>query len=65
LTDGITEAANVDEIPFGTEAALDFIRSQQQSTASELVQGLYMAARTFSGGGPQIDDITSVICRVR
>ena len=44
--------------------ALDFIRSQQQSTASELVHGLYMAARTFSGGGPQIDDITLVICRV-
>ena len=65
LTDGITESADINEAAFGTEGALDFIRSRQQSTASELVQGLYMAARTFTGSSaPQIDDITSVICKV-
>jgi serine phosphatase RsbU (regulator of sigma subunit) len=64
LTDGITESADVNGAVFGTEGALDFIRCQQQSTAGELVQGLYRAARTFAGGAPQMDDIMSVICKV-
>lgn len=64
LTDGITESRNADGAEFGTEGALDFIRDRQQSTPGELVQGLCLAARTFTGGGPQVDDITSVICKV-
>ena len=64
LTDGITESTDVDGAMFGTEGALDFIRCHQQSTAGELVQGLYRAARTFTGDTPQLDDIMSVICKV-
>ena len=64
LTDGITESADGDDAVFGTEGALEFVRSVQESSAGELVEGLYRAARTFAGGGPQIDDITSVICKV-
>ena len=64
LTDGITESEDVNGAVFGTAGALDFIRCQQQSTPGELVQGLYRAARTFAGGAPQLDDITSVICKV-
>jgi serine phosphatase RsbU (regulator of sigma subunit) len=64
FTDGITESTNVDGAMFGTEGALNFIRSQQQSTAAELVQGLYRAARAFAGSAPQTDDITLVICKV-
>jgi serine phosphatase RsbU (regulator of sigma subunit) len=64
LTDGITEAADVNGAVFGAEGALDFIRYQRQNTAGELVQGLYRAARTFAGGAAQMDDIMSVICKV-
>lgn len=64
LTDGITESTAVDGSEFGTEGALDFVRGQSQSTAGELVRGLYLAARTFAGNAPQMDDILSVICRV-
>ena len=64
LTDGITEAMDVDDAMFGVEGALDFVRGRQQSAAGELVQGLYRAARTFAGGAPQRDDILSVICKV-
>jgi sigma-B regulation protein RsbU (phosphoserine phosphatase) len=64
LTDGITESTDVDGAVFGAAGALDFIRSQPQSTAGELVQGLYRAARTFAGGAAQMDDITSVVCKV-
>jgi len=64
LTDGIKESEDVNGAVFGTEGALNFIRCQQQSTAGELVQGLYRAVRTFAGGAPQMDDILSVICKV-
>jgi len=64
LTDGIKESEDVDGALFGTEGALNFIRCQQQSTAGELVQGLYRVIRTFAGGAPQMDDILSVICKV-
>lgn len=64
LTDGITESTDADGGMFGAEGALDFIRGQQQSTASCVVRELYLAARTFAGGLSQFDDITSVICKV-
>jgi serine phosphatase RsbU (regulator of sigma subunit) len=64
LTDGITEAAAVDDAVFGTEGALDFIRSRQQSNAGELAEAVCRAARTFAGGGPQMDDMLSVVCKV-
>jgi sigma-B regulation protein RsbU (phosphoserine phosphatase) len=64
LTDGITESTGAGEAAFGAEGVLDFIRSRQQSTASELALGLCAAARSFAGDGPQIDDMMSVICKV-
>jgi PAS domain S-box-containing protein len=64
LTDGIKDSTNVDGATFGTKGALNFIRCQQQGTAGELVQGLYRAVHIFAGGVPQMDDITSIICKV-
>jgi PAS domain S-box-containing protein len=64
LTDGITESMNADGGLFGPDGALDFLRPQRHSTAAELVHGLYLAARAFAGGTSQVDDITSVICKV-
>ena len=64
LTDGITESMNADGGLFGSDGALDFLRARRQSTAAELVRGLYLAARTFADGASQVDDITSVICKV-
>ena len=37
LTDGITESADGDDAVFGTEGALEFVRSVQESSAGELV----------------------------
>jgi len=64
LTDGITESSDVDGAEFGIEGALDFIRHRRQSTASDLAEGLCLAARTFSGAEPQADDMMSVICKI-
>jgi sigma-B regulation protein RsbU (phosphoserine phosphatase) len=64
LTDGVTEAANSDWSQFGAERALQFIRDHLEDSASELVRGVYEAARAFACGAPQHDDITSVVCKV-
>jgi sigma-B regulation protein RsbU (phosphoserine phosphatase) len=64
LTDGITESTDTADVMFGAERALDFIRDNQGRSASELVQGLHEAARAFAGGEPQLDDSTSIICKV-
>jgi len=64
LTDGITEARGDDEVDFGQQRALEYLRTHLAEPAAQLVQGLYDAARAFSGSGPQEDDIASVVCKV-
>jgi len=64
LTDGITEAERPDQEPFGVERALKFIQDHREDSAQDIVTKLFHAVRDFSDGLPQIDDITSVICRV-
>lgn len=64
LTDGVTEASRRDEVEFGPLRALEYLRAHLEEPAAQLVQGLHDAARAFSGGGPQQDDIASVVCKV-
>jgi|WetSurMetagenome_2_1015567.scaffolds.fasta_scaffold30503_1 phosphoserine phosphatase RsbU/P len=64
LTDGITDAERPDQTPFGVERALEFIRAHRHESARDIVEGLYRAVRDFSDGMPQIDDITTVICKI-
>ena len=64
LTDGVTEAANRDDVQFGAARALEFIRYSLDNSAAEIVRGIHETVRGFAGGGPPSDDITSVICKV-
>jgi PAS domain S-box-containing protein len=64
LTDGITESLNPDDVMFGADGALEVVRRLRHSSAAELVREIYRAARAFSRGAPQVDDITSVIIKV-
>ena len=64
LTDGVTEAENNDEAPFGADRALEFIKCHLKNSAAELVRGIHETVLDFTGGGPPSDDITSVICKV-
>lgn len=64
LTDGVTESMNPRGVPFGASAALDFIRRNPESNAADLARGLYEAVRAHASGEAQLDDITSVLCRV-
>ncbi len=64
LTDGITEAAREGDEEFGARRVVEFLRSHLGEPAGDIVRGLHDAARAFSGGLPQRDDIAAVICRV-
>jgi PAS domain S-box-containing protein len=64
LTDGVTEAADNNEVQFGAGKALEFIKCHPQNSAAELVRGIHVVVRDFIGGAPPSDDITSVICKV-
>lgn len=63
LTDGVTDSGTKEEQFFGSERALEAIRSSLGGRSSDIVEGLYRAARAFEKGKPQSDDITSVVVR--
>jgi len=64
LTDGVTEAANIDEVQFGAEKAIEFVKCHPHNSAAEVVRGIHETVLAFTGGGLPSDDITSVICKV-
>jgi sigma-B regulation protein RsbU (phosphoserine phosphatase) len=63
LTDGVTDCGKPEEELFGAERALAVIRTSLGSRSSDIVEGLYRAVRAFESGGPQRDDVTSVVVR--
>jgi phosphoserine phosphatase RsbU/P len=64
LTDGATEMATSEDVEFGTEGVIEYVHDHRLDSASELVNGIYRAARSFAGDHPQQDDATGVIVRV-
>ena len=65
LTDGIEEASAPDDSLFGMERILETIRASRESSAQGILQALYEAVRLFSHRGPQLDDITAMVIKVR
>lgn len=63
LTDGATETMTSENVEFGTDGVLDYVRAHRQDSACELAEGIYRAARRFAGATPQQDDITEVIIK--
>jgi PAS domain S-box-containing protein len=63
LTDGVTDCGTPEEELFGAGRALEVIRSSLGARSSDIVEGLYRAVRAFEKGGPQRDDVTSVVVR--
>ena len=64
LTDGITESTTRRTSCSGPREHSTSSAITRDRSASELVQGLHEAARAFAGGEPQLDDSTSIICKV-
>jgi PAS domain S-box-containing protein len=63
LTDGVTDCGRPEDELFGVERALAALRSCLGARSSEVVEGLYRAVRAFEKGGPQRDDVTTVVVR--
>jgi sigma-B regulation protein RsbU (phosphoserine phosphatase) len=64
LTDGAIEMTTSADVPFGMERVLEHVRAHRQSSARDIAEGIYQAARDFAGNTPQADDVTAVIARV-
>jgi sigma-B regulation protein RsbU (phosphoserine phosphatase) len=64
VTDGIVEAHNPDLVDFGTERALDAVRSCRHEPARQIAEHLCAAVRSFAQDLPQDDDMTVVVLKV-
>jgi DNA-binding NarL/FixJ family response regulator len=63
-TDGVPEAHAPDNTLFGVSRMIDVVRANRDKPAHEIVHAVYQAARDFSQGGAQTDDITVVVIKV-
>jgi sigma-B regulation protein RsbU (phosphoserine phosphatase) len=64
LTDGATEMTSAEDVEFGNDGVLDYVRAHSQDSASQLAEGIYHAARSFANHKPQQDDVTGFVLRV-
>lgn len=63
LTDGMTESAAPNGSEWGQDGLLSYVAAHRTEPARQLVDGLYQAARQFSGFGLQQDDITVIVIK--
>jgi serine phosphatase RsbU (regulator of sigma subunit) len=64
LTDGIFEAAAEDDTMFGMERTLQVVRENRHRRASEIIDSLHQAVRSFSAGQKVFDDVTAMVIKV-
>jgi phosphoserine phosphatase RsbU/P len=60
-TDGVTEAFNAADEPYGEERLVAEIRGHGAGTAAGLIERICHSVTTFAGGAPQSDDITLIV----
>jgi sigma-B regulation protein RsbU (phosphoserine phosphatase) len=65
LTDGITEAFNIDGRVFSSDRVVKAVAQQPYASAADLVQSLDDEVGRFSAGTEQSDDITCVALRFK
>jgi PAS domain S-box-containing protein len=64
ITDGTTEMTTSEDVQFGYDGVLDYVRAHCQDSASEIADGVYHAARSFADHKPLQDDVTGLIVKV-
>ncbi len=57
-TDGVAEATNAKEELFGTDRMIDALRTRQNGTPEDVLDGVKQAVQEFVGSAPQFDDLT-------
>lgn len=63
-TDGTEETMSLGGREFGQERMLNVVRTNRKKSAAQIVNALFLAARNFSDGHPQDDDITALVVKV-
>ncbi len=63
FTDGITEAFNPVNQPYGEERLESFLVANSKNSLEEVVRGIAASVNEFSSGAPQSDDITLLAIR--
>ena len=64
ITDGVTDATNVEGELFGIERVREVITSNACSSAERTAQMLFEAAHEFARDVPQLDDLTAVVLKL-
>lgn len=64
FTDGIFEAMDKDNQPFGTERIMDIIKNEADGNAEGIIRSIVKSVEVFSGDVPQRDDWTVIVCKV-
>ncbi len=62
-TDGVVEAVDENEVPFGENRLRTFIREHSQASAVDIVQKLKGEIDLHRGAAPQFDDITLIVIK--
>ena len=60
-TDGVTEAFNAANEPYGEERLVAEIRGHGAGAAMGLIERICHSVTAFAGGAPQSDDITLIV----
>jgi PAS domain S-box-containing protein len=63
MTDGVMDCGDPDRELFGTARTLEVLSAGFSARASDIVDGLYRAVRTFEKGVPQRDDVTALVVK--
>lgn len=64
-SDGLTEAMNEREVPYGEETVFDLVRSRRSLTAEELQHTILTSVEEYRGAAEQNDDLTVVVVKSR
>lgn len=60
-TDGVTEALNPAEEPYGTQRLVDEVRAHGSGTPAALLESICQSVTRFAGAAPQSDDIALTV----
>ncbi len=62
-TDGVTEAINAAEEPFGVPRLIEVVAAQRSPSAANLLDAINAALLAFTGGRPPFDDVTMLVLK--
>jgi serine phosphatase RsbU (regulator of sigma subunit) len=62
-TDGVTEAVNTAEEPFGVPRLIEVVLAQRERCAAEMLDAISEALLAFTEGLPPFDDVTLVVIK--